>query len=482
LRPVVRFAPSPSGYLHVGGARTAIFNWLIAKKEQGSFLLRIEDTDRKRSTQASIDQIITSLQWLGIDWDGDVVYQSQRLQRHRAVAQNLLEEKKAYRCFCSKTDLAARRTQAEKSGMKFLYDRRCLHLTQNEIDKNLEKEIPYVFRLNIGSSAIMINDLIHGRSQIDHSTLDDFIIQREDGTPTYQLAVVADDHDMGITLVVRGDDHLSNTPKQILLYKAMGWDQPEFAHIPLILGPDKVRLSKRHGATSIEEFRDQGILPEALFNYLCLLGWSPGDDNELLERSKLVNVFSKERINKSAAVFDFQKLKWMNRQYLAKLPLVGIKKELYEYLERAGLKILQNETEKFDQLIELYKQRTYTINELQEKILIFFNSPQIFDAKGVRKFFNSDGLLFLKSLSTVLYDSGEAVWSDLERLEMTIRGFAEKNEVSAGKIIHPLRLALTGNTESPGIFEMLYILGRKKVIDRIELAIRFAEQDANPEN
>ena len=270
LSQILRFAPSPSGFLHVGGARTAIFNWLLARKCGGKFLLRIEDTNRQRSTEQSIKQIFSGLKWLGIDWDDEVLYQSKRRQRHIEAKRQLLDSGHAYRCFCTKEELDEKRKIAQQNKIDNRYDRTCRNLPQEEINEKLFKKHPFSVRFKTPQGEIFFNDIIHGETRINNETLDDFIILRSDGTPIYQLAVVVDDHDMGVTKILRGDDHLSNTSKQILIYQALNWQVPQFGHLPLILGADKVRLSKRHGAASVEEFRDQGILPQALFNYLCL--------------------------------------------------------------------------------------------------------------------------------------------------------------------------------------------------------------------
>lgn len=466
LGEIVRFAPSPTGFLHVGGARTAIFNWLIAKHTGGRFLLRIEDTDRARSTQESIQQIIDSLYWLDLQWDGDVVFQSKRLDRHKELVAELVSGGTAYPCFCTKEELAARRREMEKRGETFRYDGRCLQLTEEEVREKLDRNLPHAIRLHIKDEDITFTDRIHGPMQISSSTLDDFVIRRMDGTPTYQMAVVADDHDMNITLVLRGDDHLVNTPKQILLYRALGWPIPEFAHVPLILGPDKIRLSKRHGATSIAEFRDMGIMPEALFNYLCLLGWAPGDDTEVMSREEIISRFDIARINRSAAVFDQQKLRWMNRKYLSQLPLQDVYQWVKKRLAEEGYKITEQEEGKFILLTELYQQRAYTKPELLEAVKVYFEPPQEYDAKGQRKYFNEKGLSLLKDFYEAV-ESNDGVFESIEKSEAFIRSFAEKKDISAAKVIHPLRLALTGKTESPGIFEMVYILGREKVMERV---------------
>jgi glutamyl-tRNA synthetase len=470
---IVRFAPSPTGFLHVGGARTAIFNWLIARQAKGSFLLRIEDTDTKRSSDESLQHIISSMTWLGLNWDGEIVYQSKRLERHKDLVQNLLETNKAYRCFCSRDELQERRRIAGKQGETFQYDRRCFQLSSQQIEDNLRGGKPFSVRLLIPDADIRFEDKIHGPTVVKSHTLDDFIIQRMDGTPTYQMAVVADDHDMGVTLVLRGDDHLSNTPKQILIYNALEMPVPKFGHIPLILGPDKVRLSKRHGATAIDEFREMGILPGALFNYLCLLGWAPGDDTEVMSREEIQQRFDLKRINTSAAVFDRHKLLWINRKYLSAVSPDRLRGQVTDALEQRGYTVRPEESKKIDLLIELQKQRVYTIPELVESLSLYFKAPADYDPKGVRKFFNESGIGLLTGVRNLMEPVENGFFEDLDRIETNIRQFAERQNVSAGKVIHPLRLALTGKTESPGIFELIHILGKTKVIERIDNAIEY---------
>ena len=354
----LRFAPSPTGFLHVGGARTAIFNWLLARKYGGSFLLRIEDTDRARSTPEAERQILSDLRQLGIDWDNAVFYQSKHQEKHIQAAQQLLHNGLAYRCFCTKEELAEKRRSAEINKINQRYDGTCRHLPEPIIEKNLKEGKPFSIRFKVEPGQVTWKDEIHGETRIDNNTLDDFIIVRQDGTPTYQLAVVADDHAMGITLILRGDDHIANTNKQILLYKALQWPVPRFGHIPLILGPDKVRLSKRHGAASVGELIEQGVLPEALFNYLCLLGWSPGDDREIMSREEVIDAFDLSRINRSAAVFDMKKLFWLNGRYIAELPFETVWQHVQVWLKEQGRKLKQSETERFKRLVFLQQMRS----------------------------------------------------------------------------------------------------------------------------
>lgn len=477
MNHILRFAPSPTGFLHVGGARTAIFNWLIARQGGGKFLLRIEDTDRSRSTEESIKQIFSSLQWLGLDWDGEVVYQSARLQRHLNIARQLLNTGYAYRCFCTKIELDEKRRLAEKRKDNRRYDGTCRKLTQTEIDQKLDEKSHYSIRLKISGTTLKFTDLVHGQTSHDLNSMDDFIIVRSDGTPVYQLAVVVDDHDAGVNFILRGDDHLNNTPKQILLYRALGWPLPEFGHLPLILGPDKQRLSKRHGASKVEEFKEKGILPEALFNYLCLLGWSPGDDSEIITKEDLIANFSIERINKPAAVFDEKKLFWMNNRYILKMPLEQVLQYAYEWLDEKDFHLPEEEQKRFNMLIELLQKRAKTMQELKDSLKVYFEYPLEYDERGVNKFFlNGKTAEYLSDISDRIENTDSSMFLKLKEIEKFIRTFADEKNVSAAKIIHPLRLALTGKTESPGIFELIYILGKEKVIDRLSLAGSYIKQ------
>ena len=477
MADIVRFAPSPTGYLHVGGARTAIFNWLIAQKGAGKFLLRIEDTDQERSTEASVKQIIASLKWLGLNWDGEIYFQSRHLERHRQVGGQLLDTGKAYRCFCTREELAEKRRLAEQREGGYLYDGTCRNLSTDQVGQFLHEERPYSIRLKLSGQHISFIDLIIGETAIEAKTLDDFILLRSDNRPVYQLAVVVDDHDMGITKVLRGADHLLNTFKQILIYRALEWSHPEFGHLPLILGPDKTRLSKRHGATSVEEFIKQGILPEAMFNYLCLLGWSPGDDSEMMDRREIVERFDQSRINKSAAVFDIKKLLWMNGKYLAQQSARILRSELNDWLMDQKYTLSADEEERFHFLIDLYKIRCNTFEELKQALTVYFKIPQEYDAKGLNKYFRQEqSVKLLKKFFTEVRASDEHVFDEIGQTEVFVRQWAEQQQIAAAKIIHPLRLALTGKMESPGIFELIYVLGKTKIEERIKKALEVIEK------
>jgi len=471
---VYRFAPSPTGLLHVGGARTAIFNWLLAKKYGGTFLLRIEDTDDKRSREEYLEQILSSLNWLNIVWDGSPFFQSKQKERHQQVGQELLEHGRAYRCFCTPQMLQEERRKAEANKEAFLYTGRCRDLSSSEIENNLQKNLPFSLRLRLSEGETTFDDLVRGTVTVKHTELDDFIIIRSDGSPVYHLAVVVDDHDMGITHVVRGDDHLSNTPKQILIHKALEWKILQYAHIPLISGYDGSRLSKRHGATAVEEFRIKGILPDALFNYLCLLGWAPGDDKEIMSRDEIITRFSLDRVNKKDAIFDEKKLVWMNGKYISQESVSQIIRLLHPYFEKNEKDTIENKKENFLHLIDLVKVRAQTIKEVYEGITFFFYDPETYEEKGMEMYLKKNGILeLLKRL--LLFLTVEKVFK-ADNLERMIRDFADNEGIKAAVIIHPLRLALTGRTTSPGIFDIMEILDRETVLRRVENVIKFIRQ------
>jgi glutamyl-tRNA synthetase len=458
---IYRFAPSPSGYLHVGGARTAIFNWLLAQHTGGKFILRIEDTDIKRSNEESVVQILNSLQWLGLTWEEEPIFQSSRLTRHLDIIAKLVDSKKAYRCFCAKNETDQKRVSR--------YGGVCRNLSDGIVAKNLSSGQPYTIRIKIPDGVTTYQDLIHGPITIDNKEVDDFIIMRSDGMPVYNLAVMVDDHDMGVTHVIRGDDHIANTPKQIHLYQALGWPVPGFGHLPLILGTDRKRLSKRHGAASVEELRNQGILREALFNYLCLLGWSPGDDRELFTRGELIKYFSLKRVKSVNAVFDYEKLRWMNAKYLSDMSA----KKLFALIKDRFTIPMDVEDQKILYLIDLVKIRVETLNDLERGTRFLYENPETYEEAGINKYFaKGNPLQLLQGLRTLLEKQSDF---SVEVLESLVRTYAADSGISAAKIIHPLRLALTGKTTSPGIFDVMYVLGKNKVLERIENALLFIE-------
>lgn len=462
---VVRFAPSPTGNLHIGGARTALFNYLFAKHHNGSFRLRIEDTDRNRSKPEFTEQILASMDWLGLEPDGEVVFQSSRFSQYDNAIEKLLKNGQAYRCFCTRDEIDMRR--AGDPGWK--YDQKCASLTQDEIQQNLDDERSFVVRLRIPSNPVLFHDLIRGDVTFNGDEFEDFIIVRSDGTPIYQLTVVVDDHDMGITHVIRGDDHLSNTPKQIFLYRALGFEPPAFAHIPLILGPDKKRLSKRHGATSVEEYREQGFLPEALVNFIALLGWNPGDDREIMSLDEMIEEFSTERISRSAAVFDSAKALWLNGQYISKLSNEELEYIFINLYEKKGISV--ENSDRLVKILNLLRPRVRTITELYESGLFFFRQPDNYEEKGVRKHFSKGNVEEVLKADAGLIENCNP-FSEAE-LEKQLRAEADREGSKAAHYIHPLRLALTGSISSPGIFETIVLIGRDECIARIKRAIAY---------
>ena len=460
----LRFAPSPTGFLHVGGARTAIFNLLHARRHGGAMLLRIEDTDVERSKQHHAEQIVSSLKWLGVEWDEGPVYQSDRLDRYRERAEELVGSGKAYRCYCTVEELEADRAAAEKAGKPYKYSGICRR--RAEAGDPQSPDEPHVIRFKVTPGAIEFHDLIRGDVRFEGELLDDFVLLRSDSYPTYHLSVVVDDIDMAITHVARGDDHLSNTPKHILLFRAFDATVPTFAHLPLILGSDRKRLSKRTGATSAEEYRDMGIVPQALFNFLMLLGWSPGQDREVITPQEAALVFDLSQVNKAPAVFDPEKLLWMNGQYLAHMTA----DEIYPHLVR----FLADPPPPLDEIryvIDLNKVRGRTLKEvatLLEPFLVPDESIE-YEPDAVKKHIKGDDLA---DRMTALHNAlAEVEPFDITTTEAALRGVAESRGLSAGKLIHPMRLALTGRGASPPIFDVAVALGRDRTLKRLKRLI-----------
>jgi len=482
----VRFAPSPTGYLHVGGARTALFNWLFARRHGGVFVLRIEDTDVERSSDEMVDGILDGLRWLGLDWDeGPKIggphapyFQSGRLDRYRAMAAKLVAGGHAYYCYCTPAELKAKRDAAENAGGAWLYDRTCRNLSAADIAGRERDRVPRAVRLAIPDGVIRFDDLVHGPIAIDAATLDDFVVLRSDGHPTYQLSVVADDVDMQITHVVRGDDHISNTPKQIAIYRAVGAPEPRFAHVPLILGPDKKRLSKRHGATSVTEYARQGFLPEAMTNFLALLGWSPGAaaaDREVFTRDELVSMFALEGISGGNAVFNPEKLDWFNQQHIARLAPEELASRIKPSLDAAGLwrdDWVGDRRAWFFAVLELLRPRARRLDDFAAQGRFFFVRADAieYDAAAVEKHLRAPGMFdHLAALDAALADCATF---DPASIEAALRSTAELRGVKAAALIHAVRVAVTGKTVSPGIFEVLSLIGRDDVHARIIAAAR----------
>jgi glutamyl-tRNA synthetase len=467
----VRFAPSPTGFLHVGGARTAIFNWLFAKNLGGRFLLRIEDTDPERSKSELSEQILRSMKWLGMVSDEPVIYQSDKIERYREIVKKLTADKKAYYAFETSEEIESKRKEALEKKLPFTYYRDSLKYDEETIRKFINEGKPYSIRFFIPEGVTRFNDLVHGETEFQNSEIDDFVILRSDRTPTYQIAVVVDDYDMNITHVIRGDDHLSNTPKQILLYDALGWKTPEFAHLPMILDELKKKLSKRRNTVSVEEYRDLGYLPEALFNFLTLLGFAPPDNREIITREELVRIFTFGRVNRKPAVFDMNKLNWINAEYLKAADEKKLSVLIKEKLA-SNLNVTADEfsDEFIEGAIKLMRERAVTVNEIIEKGKFFFKDPQTYDEKGLAKYWNENTKNLLKAYLEILKENSSDEFNALH-LEKQLRKFTEENGLKAAAIIHPLRLALTGTTASPGIFELMEVLGKTTTLRRIEKLI-----------
>ncbi len=462
----VRFAPSPTGFLHVGGARTAIFNWLFARNRNGKFLLRIEDTDPERSKSELSEQIIRSMNWLGMIADEPIVYQALNIERHKQVAMELLASGNAYYAFETPEELEEQRKIAQRNKVPFKYNRASLELPEETIRQFLAEGKPYAIRFRIPEGITEFEDIVHGKTSFRNSDIDDFVILRSDGSPVYMIAVVVDDHDMKISHIIRGDDHLSNTPKQILMYRAMGWEVPEFAHLPMILGEDKKKLSKRRNPVSTEEYRDKGYLPDALFNFLTLLGFAPENNAEVVSREDLIKIFTFERVNKKSAVFDMKKLNWINGEYIKKTGSPTLISLLRNSKIGREMEIdLTGFTDEYlTKVFDLMKERISTMNEILEYGNYFFKEPSGYDEKGLSKHWSSEMKPHINDIANELRSTD--TWTSVN-LEHVLRVFAEDRGLKAAQFIHILRLSVTGKTVSPGIFEVLEILGKDTVLHRI---------------
>ncbi|TFB13507.1 glutamate--tRNA ligase [Candidatus Marinimicrobia bacterium MT.SAG.4] len=464
----VRFAPSPTGHLHVGGARTALFNFLFARNHNGKFLLRIEDTDRERSEESFVSEINQSLQWLGFNWDEDPIYQSKRMEIYLNTASELIATNNAYHCFCEPAELDEKRKTAQQIKKQYKYDRKCRSLKKAEVENRLKNDDKFAIRFAVPNEGeTVVHDLVYGVVQFNNNEIDDFIIVRRDKTPTYQLAVVADDKDMKISHVIRGDDHLSNTPKQLLIFKALAVKPPLYAHLPLIMGQDGKRLSKRHGAVSVAEFQNEGIFPEALLNHLALLGWSPKDDTEFMAIDELISRFKINDVSKRSAIFDYKKLIWMNGQHLSSksaeelLPIVSADWGITPDTELDDVYLKK--------VLELVKARAKTREELINFGKYFFEDPDSYDEKGRNKHWNDSSVTsnvqqLVKNLEK-LNSFGE------EKIEKVLRSTAETLGIKAAELIHPVRLALTGFSVSPSLFEIMELLGKEISVRRIKSAL-----------
>ncbi len=457
----LRFAPSPTGYLHIGGARTALFNWLLAKKLGGTFILRIEDTDVARSTQESVDAILQGMEWLGLDWDEGPYYQSENFPLYKEKVQELLSEGKAYRCYCTSEELEAKREKALAEGRKPKYDGSCRNLAGTVPDK------PFVIRFKAPQDGVTaFNDLIKGPISFNNEELDDLIIQRSDGTPIYNFVVVVDDASMGITTVIRGDDHINNTPRQILLYEALGYAVPTFAHVPMILGSDKTRLSKRHGATSVMAYRDMGLLPEAMINYLVRLGWSCGDE-EIFSREELIEKFSIEAVGKSAGVFNPDKLLWLNAHYIKNGDPERLAGLLLPFLAERGVDpatggpVLQA-------VVKTLQERAKTMLEMADGAVFYYTPELNYDEESVAKHIKPETSGFLKRLSAALAAAPAFGHDDIEAV---FKEVCAELGIKMGQIGPAVRIALSGGTVSPSIYEVMEVLGKEETCRRLDIAI-----------
>ena len=463
----VRFAPSPTGYLHIGGVRTALFNWLFARKHGGKFVLRIEDTDVSRSTEESIQEIVQAMKWLGLDWDEGPFRQMERQALYQKTVDALLAEGKAYRCYCTQEELEVRKQEAIKQGHKPKYDGKCRNLPASP------SGAPFVVRFKTPPGSVTINDQLRGAITFDNSELDDLIIQRTDGTPTYNFVVVVDDADMKITHVIRGDDHLSNTPRQALLYDSLNYPRPQFAHISMILGNDKTRLSKRHGATSVLAYRDMGYLPDAMLNYLARLGWSHGDQ-EIFSRQELVQLFTLETVTISAAVFNPEKLLWINAHHIKTAPPAELVKHLEPILIQEG--VLQKDhgltADEIARPIPFLQERSKTLMEMAQMSAFYFKKEVEFDEKAKEKFLRAEIKPLLEQLISALEKLGEF---SAVTIEAACHAVAEQNGVKLGQLAQPVRVALTGKTVSPGIYEVILLLGKDRALARLTDAVRIIQ-------
>ena len=477
-RPRVRFAPSPTGYLHVGGARTALFNWLYARRHDGTFILRIEDTDAERSSDDMVAGILESMRWLGLEWDeGPAIggphapyFQTQRFERHTAVAHQLMAGGAAYKCYCSPDLLKEKREAAEKAGGGWKYDRTCLNLSAEEQRRREASGVQPAIRFKVPAGKTSYADHVRGHIEVEHEQIEDFVILRSNGLPIYHLSVVADDIDMGITHVIRGDDHISNTPKHILLWQALGHTPPEFAHVPLILGTDKKKLSKRHGITSVTEYERLGYLPDAMVNFLALLGWSPGGDREVMSRGELIAAFSLEGISGGAPVFDPEKLDWFNAQYLAQLKPDDLVRYVKPLLQAAGLWSDAYDDagrrEWLQRVLRLVLPRVRRLPDFVGQASPFLTAAIDYDPEAVLKHLTTADLDDHVEALIIAIEAGDEPFEEAA-IERLLRGVADARGIKAAALIHAARIAATGKGVSPGIFEVLALLGKPLTLSRL---------------
>jgi glutamyl-tRNA synthetase len=470
----VRFAPSPTGYLHIGGARTALFNYLFARNTAGKFILRIEDTDKERSTKESELEILEALKWMGLDWDegpgksadDSMYYQTKRLAVYHKYADKLLSEGKAYKCYCTKEDLDAERKKAEAEKRAFKYDSRCSRLAPEQIKKNDVENKPYTVRLKVEQAGeTIINDIVRGEVKVQNATLDDMIILRADKNPIYNFVVVVDDVEMGITHVIRGEDHLSNTPRQLHLYKALGFAIPQFAHIPLILGQDKSKLSKRHGEVSVLRYRELGYLPDALFNYLSFLGWAPEDNEDYLSREQIIQKFTLERVHKSGAMFDNMKLMHFNGLYIRKMNLDELTERCLPYLKANGMVNDSTDNAFIKKVVGLQQEKLRILSEISDLSVYFFKDdyPFVDEAKKVWEKNAADRVKVVEMFKKII----EEIGVDKVKVEERLKAEMETAGIKPKVYMHVIRVAISGCTMGPGLYDISEALGREKTLVRL---------------
>lgn len=473
----VRFAPSPTGELHIGGARTALFNLLYARANNGLLVLRIDDTDLERSREDYVEKLMDSLRWLGLEWDEGPYYQSRRQDHYTAEKERMLAENKAYRCYCSTEELARGRDEAKKENRAFLYPGTCRKLSPEAEEKYRSEGRNPVIRVRTPDSGeTVVDDLIRGKVYFENAMLDDFIIMKSNGQPTYNFASVVDDLLLNITHVIRAEEHLSNTPRQQLCALALGYELPAFAHVPMILAPDRSKLSKRHGATSVEEFQNEGYLPEALINYMALLGWSPGDDRELLKLEEMITAFNLNKVNKTAAIYDVNKLAWMNGHYIRDKSPDQLAEAALPFFKERGLlegEMSSSELDYLKRVLNAVRERARTLKELAEAAEYFYLDDFEYDPKGIKKAFQKEGATdILRSIRQELCSLEDF---NEEKAEALFHEMSEKTGLSFGRLIQPTRLALTGRMGGPGLFEIMSLLGKDKTLSRLDKAISYIE-------
>lgn len=477
--PRVRFAPSPTGYLHIGGLRTALYNYLFAKNQNGKIILRIEDTDRKRIVEGAIENLIDTLNWAGIYFDegpslgGNCApyLQSERLQIYKDHVQKLIQEEKAYYCFCTSERLEILREEQQRQKLpQAKYDKHCLHLSQNEIVEKIKSGTPYVVRLNVHpGQKVVFDDVIREHVEFESNNIDDQVLLKSDGYPTYHLANVVDDYLMGITHVIRGEEWLSSTPKHIILYDYFGWEKPVFAHLPLLLNPDKSKLSKRQGDVAVEDYRDKGYLKEALINFVALLGWNYGDDKEFYEINELIEKFSLERVHKSGAVFNLEKLNWLNYEHLRRKPDNEVLIMLRSEIEKSEYRNDDYQDEYLLRVISTMKERITFVHEYLTKSPYFFRAPQSYEEQNLKKRWKDDSKEFLGKLKENFDKLNNPSKEDFEKaLDET----ANQLNVNKGKLIHPLRIAISGVGEGPSVYDIISVIGNDETISRINTALQ----------